>query len=417
MKNLLFVTAVLAALGLPAIVAAHFQDVQSAQVQNAQQQQPSEVAITPEEEQRGSERSREGRLLLVGGGAYGMAVLCVILFTGFSARLRDAVAKLSQRPWLLVAGYFVLFTAITAAVSLPWDVYSDYRFGHKYGLSNQNFGQWIGDWGKQFLVGLIVSLIVVELIYVALRRWTKSWWIWATAGSIPLLVLALLISPIWIAPLFNKFEPLKDARLRDEILAMAHSQGISTNDVFQVDASKQSKALNAYCAGIGSTQRIVLYDTILREMDPEEIKFVMAHEMGHYVLHHTWQLILLGTGIVLVGTLFIQYSFRRITGRFRKRLGFEDIRDVAGLPLLNLLFSICFVVIIPLVNTVSRNYEHDADVFALRLTQNNPAAVRAFIKLGKVNISETDPGPVIETIFYNHPALKNRIDFAKNFKE
>jgi len=388
-----------------------------AQSESADNRQDDRIEITPEEEQTARERANWGRILLISDALLAMALFAALAFTGLSARLKTLLAKVFRRENAVVAIYFIVFLLLYAAVSFPLDFYRGYIFRHKYGLSNQDFAAWFYDYSVGQLVGLALGVPIVLLVYFGLRKTAERWWIWVTAGSVPVAIFLMLIAPVFIAPLFNKFEPLRDERVKQEILSLAKIEGIETDDIFQVDASRQSRAINAYVNGIGATKRIVLYDTLLNQFSIDEIKFVMAHEMGHYVLGHVWKGIFLAVVGVLLGSLFVHLTFHRIVRKHKHRLGFDRITDVAGMPLIALLLSIYLSFSFPFANTFSRRYEHQADEYALRLTGLNEAAVSTFKKLARINVGELDPGPIVELIFYTHPSLKNRIEFAKSYRK
>ncbi|MGO8745648.1 MAG: M48 family metallopeptidase [Thermoguttaceae bacterium] len=226
----------------------------------------------------------------------------------------------------------------------------------------------------------------------------------------------MLIAPIWIDPLFNRFGPMQDQELEAKILAEARRAGIEGGRVFQVDKSVDTNAVNAYVTGLGHTKRIVLWDTLLAKLDQKEVLFVMAHEMGHYVLNHVIQGILVGFFAVLAGL----YAVHRMAGflirRYQGRFGFSELSDIASLPLLVLLTSVMSLVLSPVVLAYSRHTEHEADRFGLELTQNNHAAATAFVKLQQENLSNPRPGLLYTFWRGSHPSLGDRIDFANTYR-
>ena len=215
--------------------------------------------------------------------------LAIVVFSGFGATLQRWAGKAGRSPNLRVALYAALFTLVTFAGGFPLNVYAGFVREKKYGFANQTFAAWLGDRGKGLLVSVIVQGIFFVILYAAIRRLGRRWWVAGSILAVLFVILVIAIVPVFIAPLFNTFTPLKDARLRAEILEMARREGIPADEVYEVDASRQSNHNNAYVAGLLGTERIVLYDTILKHFTPREIKFIMGHEMGHYVLHHVWR--------------------------------------------------------------------------------------------------------------------------------
>ena len=267
----------------------------------------------------------------------GLALPAALLLTGFSARLRALAARLGRGRWLAtVALYGVLFTAVMSLGYLPFAWYAGFVREHAYGLSNQSAGRWLGDWAKGVMVGAVVSALVLWIPYLLLRASPRRWWLWTGLASVPLGFLALLVGPVWIAPLFDDFGPMRDRDLEARILAVAERAGIEESRVFEVNKSADTRLVNAYVTGIGGTKRIVLWDTILQRLEPDQVVFVMAHEMGHFVLHHTLAVIL-GSALLATLSLFAVHRVAgRLIGRYARRFGFDRLSDVASLPLLML---------------------------------------------------------------------------------
>ena len=199
------------------------------------------------------------------------AFLAIVVFSGFAATLQEWAGKAGRSPNRRVAIYAVLFALVTFAGGFPLDVYAGFLREKAYGFANQTFAAWLGDRGKRLLVSAIVQAIFFVILYVTIRRLGRRWWVAGSILAVLFVILVMAIYPVFIAPLFNTFEPLKDARLRAEILEMARREGIPADEVYQVDASRQSSHDNAYVAGLLGTQRIVLYDTILEQFTPREI--------------------------------------------------------------------------------------------------------------------------------------------------
>lgn len=347
---------------------------------------------------------------------WGFAVPALLLFAGFSARIRTFAQRIGKRWFPTVAIYFALFAILTFMLGLPLAYFTGFVREHAYGLSNQTAAKWWGDAGKSLLVGIIGSAVVLWIPYLMLRKSPRRWWLWTSLAAIPLLALLLVISPVWLDPLFNKFGPMKDRALEAKILALADRSGIEGSRVYEVDKSVDTEKVNAYVAGLGGTKRVVLWDTIIKKLNERELLFVMGHEMGHYVLGHTPMLIGLGFVLILIGLYSIHRLARGMIERWGDRFGFHELSDVASWPLILLLFALVNFVLTPGVMGFARHIEHQSDVFGLEITRDNHAAATAFVKLQEQNLSNPRPGLLYKLWNSSHPTLGERIDFCNEYR-
>jgi STE24 endopeptidase len=370
--------------------------------------EPSELAL----------RYHRGNIALWGlDVVLSLLVPGAILFTGVSSRIRNIAARWGRGRWLrTTALYGLLYLVLVSVVLLPFSWYAGYVRAHQYGLSNQSAGMWLGDWAKALMVGAVVIVLVLWIPYLLLRKSPRRWWLWTGMATAPLAALALIVGPIWIAPLFDRFGPMQDKALETRILALAERAGIRGTRVYEVNKSEDTKLVNAYVTGIGGTKRIVLWDTLIARLTPDQVAFVMAHEMGHYVLNHTLLIII---GAAVTATLSL-YAVHRLAGRFiaryRRRFGFDRLDDVASLPLLVLVSGLVSFVITPAVLAFSRWQEHEADRFALELTRDNRAGAETFVRLQQENLSVPRPGLLYTVWLGSHPSLASRIEFANRYR-
>ena len=217
--------------------------------------------------------------------------------------------------------------------------------------------------------------------------------------------------------MFNDFVPLEDKQLESEIVTLAEKGGIGDADIFQVDGSRQSSKLNAYVTGLFGSKRIVLYDTLIRNFSLDEIKFVMAHEMGHYVKHHLWWGLLVTVLFTLGALWLMDKTIHPVIRRFKNRFGFDSLSDMASLPLVLIFISVIFFVFQPITNSASREMERQADRYGMEMSGvSGEAAAIAFDKLSVYNLSDPDPHPLVEFWFYDHPALKKRMAFVRGLR-
>ena len=343
--------------------------------------------------------------------AWSLAVLFVILATGLSRRMREWAARVGRRQFLVAMLFFALFSVASELLEFPLTFYGGYVVPHQFDLTTQTFAGWMGDFGKAFALNLVIGSIVSALALLAIRK-IRRWWLALWIGSIPLTVFFVVIAPVLLDPVFNKFIPLQNQQLKRDLLDEASRAGIEGGRVYQVDKSKQTKTMNAYVTGLGPTKRIVLWDTLLAKMNHDEILAVMGHEMGHYVLHHVWQGLAFGVVISLIVCFLGQQFYERALGRW----GIEERGDPASLPWLLIIVTIVGFLLSPVINGVSRHFEHQADIFGLELTHFNEPMATAFVKLAEDSKQEPRPNPFIEFWMFSHPSLGRRIDFVLGYK-
>jgi Zn-dependent protease with chaperone function len=346
----------------------------------------------------------------------GLLIPAVFLYYGFSARLRTLAYRWGRR-WLpSLALYGVLFLLISAVVSLPLSYYEGFVRQHAYGLSTQTLGRWASDWAKGTALGALGLALVIGIPFWLLRRSPRRWWLYTGLAAAPLATFLLIIAPVWIDPMFNHFGRMKDRQLEQRILALAARAGISGSRVYEVDKSKDTRTVNAYVTGLGSTKRIVLWDTILQKLDQDQISFAVGHEMGHFVLGHVPTAIVVIT-LVVTGSLYIVHLMAdRLIVRFSNRFGFSSLSDVASFPLLLVLASVVSLLVSPALLAFSRHQEHEADRFGLELTRDNRAAASAFVRLQEENLAVPRPGWVYVFWRASHPPLGERVDFANEYR-
>lgn len=356
-----------------------------------------------------------GNILWIITNIWTFIITLLFLFHGFTAKLEKA-SKAIGRVWFFqIIVYLILFISIYTALSFPIDYYAGYIRPHDYGLSTQSHQKWFENYGKTYLLTVIGASLVVWIFYLLIKKSPKRWWLYSSIVAIALSIFTSLIQPIWIDPLFNQFGPMKNKELESEILALAKKAGIEHSRVYEVEKSNETTALNAYVTGIGSTNRIVLWDTTLDKMTSNQILFVMGHEMGHYVLNHV-QWSLLYSSILILLIFYLTYkSGNFLLRKFHHAFGFTDLDAIASLPLLLFLFTFFNFLSSPLTNYLSRTMEREADRFGLEITQNNEAAGEAFLVLQQKNLANPYPGPIYVFWRASHPPLGERVAFCNSY--
>jgi STE24 endopeptidase len=378
--------------------------------------QATETVAVPEPSELAIRYHRSGNVLWAVETALSLLIPAVLLFTGFSARIRTLAQRIGRRWFMVVALYALIFTLVTALLILPVAYYDGFLRQHAYGLSNQSLGRWLSEWLKGVAVSGIGLSLVLWIPYLLLRKSPRLWWLYAGLATIPIATLVLVLTPVWVDPLFNKYGPLQDRALEARILALAERAGIHGSRVYQVNKSVDTKAVNAYVTGVGGTKRIVLWDTMLAKLKPDQVLFVTAHEMGHFVLRHTLAFIL-GAAILITLSLYVVHRVAgRLITRFSSRFGFDRLADVASFPLLLLLGSLVSLVLTPVVLAFNRYQEREADRFALEITRQNHAAATTFVRLQQENLTVPRPGPLHQLWRGSHPSLGERVDFANSYR-
>jgi STE24 endopeptidase len=343
-----------------------------------------------------------------------LGVAWLLLGTRLSARMRNLAERITRLRWLQTAIYAVQYIVLVTLLTLPWSLYEGYFREHQYGLSNMSLGAWLGEQGTGLVVELILATLALVIIYAVVRKATRTWWLWGAGVAIVFAIFVATIAPVYIAPLFNTYKSLPDSPLKAQILSMARANGIPASDVYWFDASRQSKRISANVSGMFGTTRISLNDNLLHRSTPEEIKAVLGHEMGHYVLNHVYKGIVFSGIIILLGFAFVRWSFGWAERRWGARWDVRDVGDVAGLPLIMALFAIFMFVMTPVNNTITRSMEAEADAFGLNAARQPDGFAQAAVQLSEYR--KMHPGAVEELLFYDHPSGWQRIHRAMIWK-
>ena len=338
----------------------------------------------------------------------------LLLSSRISARLRDFSERVTNSKTLQVAWYSVLYLLLVYVLSFPLNVYEHFFREHQYGLATQTFFAWF----REQLIGLGITIvggtIFLIALYAVFRRAPKTWWLWGTALAVVFSFVLLCIAPVFIEPLFNTYKPLTNREISEPILAMARANQIPVKQVFEVDASRQTTRVSANVSGILGTTRIALNDNLLEQCTPPEIREVMAHEMGHYVLNHGAKLLTYLGIFILVGFALTRVLFDGAVRRWGAKWGARGIADPAGLPLLALIFSTLVFLATPFLNTVVRVTEREADAFGINTSREPDGMAKVALKLGAYR--KLNPTPLEEFIFYDHPSGRARIRMAMEWK-
>jgi STE24 endopeptidase len=354
---------------------------------------------------------------------YGFVVLWLVLQWKLAPLYRNWAEASSARRFLQVLIFAPLFTLTVDILELPIGIFQNW-IARKYNLSVQGWPSWAWDWTKGEFISVILATILTFILYAVIRRSPRRWWFYFWLISLPLLVFLIFLQPLVIDPMFHKFEPLtqKDAPLVTSLEQMVQRAGedIPPERMFWMGAAEKSNELNAYVTGLGSSKRIVVWDTTIAKLNTPQIVFVAGHETGHYVLNHIPKEL----AISVVGLFVLLYLGYRSTGWLLARRGARwDIRgmdDWASLPALLLLLGLFSFVVTPLSNAISRHFEHQADQYGLEVTHgltpdSGQVAAQAFQVLGEISLDDPTPSPWDIILTYNHPSIRDRVRFCLNY--
>ncbi|MEI9994263.1 MAG: M48 family metallopeptidase [Rhizomicrobium sp.] len=338
---------------------------------------------------------------------YALAIAGFLLWFRVSAYLRDFAERQTRSRFWQVPLYAGPYILIVTALSFPLTLFEGFFRERSYGLMNQSFAAWFGDFLTSTGLTLIAGTVVLTILYAAIRGAGRNWWIWGTAITTFFAALLIVIAPVFVAPLFNTYTPLPDSPLKRDVLALARANGIPANNIYLVDASRQSDRISANVSGFLETTRISLNDNLLKHATHDEILAVLGHEMGHYVLDHSVRLLTLMALLALVGFAFVNAAFYWAVGWFGGSWDIREIDDPAGLPVLAALGTIFLLLATPVTNAISRTTEIQADMFGINAVRRPDAFSTVVLKLSTYR--KLDPSPWEEAVFYDHPSGRTRI--------
>lgn len=355
-----------------------------------------------------------GYWLLLWGTLLSVLVNWALLHFGWSARWSAWAGRVTRRNWLRPALYAFPYILSTTLILLPWSLYTGFFRERSYGLMNLSLGGWLGEQGIDLLITLIITPLLLMALFAVVRKAPRSWWLWGTGVAVAFLTFGALISPVFIQPLFNTYKPMEAGQLRDEILAMAKANDIPADNVYVFDASKQTDRISANVAGLGPTVRIALNDNLLNRTSPEEIKAVMGHEMGHYVLGHVVESILSISAVLLALFFVLWWLTPRLLRRHAARWKVDGPADPAALPAFAVVASVFMLLMTPVLNSITRTNEIEADTFGRDVAREPDGFARVAMRLSEYR--KLEPGRLEEIIFFTHPSGYNRVRASMEWK-
>ena len=336
-------------------------------------------------------------------------VTWLIVRSGILDRLESKIGEkwMNARAFIVALVYFIVATIFT----LPWTIYADWWRETSYGRTSQPFMDWLLQLGIATIVTSLLAAIFFTGVYWLIRRTKERWWIWSSAFAAVAFTFVILLAPVLIEPLFNHYTPVPPGQVRDAVVEMAQRAGIPPSKVYMFNGSRQSNNFTANAGGVGSTARVAISDVAFKNATLDEVRAVTGHEIGHYVLKHTWWGILFNTIAAAILFLIVNRAFPWFARRFNSTASLSDPR---GLPVLMFIVALLGFLSLPIFNTFSRTLEAQADMYSLR-TENRPDALStSLVKTAEYRYPR--PGKIEEIIFYDHPSVESRVHSAMVWK-
>ncbi|MCZ2268193.1 MAG: M48 family metallopeptidase [Ignavibacteriales bacterium] len=346
-------------------------------------------------------------------GIFSFILLFLFVMLGYSLRLEEFIRFHTQNNYLVFIIYVFAIGIFSSILFAPVNFYTGFYLEHKYNLSNQTFKKYVLENLKSMMVGLVIGVPILLLFFFILNQFEDLWWLVFASAMFLISVVLSQIFPILIMPIFYKITPLNDDELKARITKLAKGAGITVQNVFSFNMSKNTKKANAAFTGLGKTKRIILGDTLLNDYTKDEIETVIAHELGHYKYKHIQKNILFGTAASFLTFFLISLLYKLSISWF----DFNNILQIAALPVLSLWAMLIGLVQTPIGNILSRKYEYEADRYAVESTLKPQSFISTLNKLTDQNLGDRKPHPFVEWFFYSHPSVKNRINALEKFAE
>ncbi|HVL43045.1 MAG TPA: M48 family metallopeptidase [Brevundimonas sp.] len=372
------------------------------------------ATLSPEDTARAISYTQGGHWLLLWGAVVSIVTAWIIIRTGVLSGIRDRLERRRKRPKLVSLLVGVMYLLMSFVLTLPWSIYQGWWREKQYGLTSQPLTGWL----TEAVIGTGISVVFMGLLIVALyfiiRHARRLWWAWGAGLTAVAVIFFLLVSPIFIEPIFNTYTPAPDGPVRDAVVELAHRTGTPDDKIYIYDGSKQSDRYTANVSGLFGSARVAMSDVMFAKgADIAEVKGVVGHEMGHYVhMHSLWMagimIVLAAIGFWLVDRLYP--LAKRVLGA--NRVG--DIADPAGLPVLVAILAVLELLSTPLQTTLIRTIEADADHFSMVHANEPDGLAKALIKTAEYRAPS--PSAIEEFIFYDHPSVENRIRKAMEWK-
>ncbi|MYL32322.1 M48 family metalloprotease [Pontibacillus yanchengensis] len=343
-------------------------------------------------------------------------VLWAVLQSAFHHTYTQIIERNFGREWVRSLVYGASLALGFQLISLPLDILG-YGMAQWADVNHQPIKDWLGEWGVKSLFFILIISGLVIVARMCMMKFRRYWWLSIWMIALPISLFLLYIQPVWIDPIFENFQPLRETAIKDEIVGMANEAGISESNIYEVNMSEKTSTFNAYVTGLGPQKRIVIWDTTIENMQEDEVLFILAHEIAHYVKNHVyWGVLgsLLFSLILLKGLAII---IPCIFQRFKRRWDLRAVTDLKSIPLLLLITSILLFATEPMYLWVSRQMELSADQYAIEHTDSLEPAIEGYRSLAVESKSDINPSLFVKWFRYTHPPIKKRIEIMKQAQE
>lgn len=372
------------------------------------------ATMSSEETERAISYTQNGHWLILWGFVVSVVVAWLIVKSGMLSGLRDRIEAKRPRPNLVVLCVAVVYSLASFVLGLPWSWWSGWRRETEYGLTSQPVAEWLGEGVLSAAIGTVLTAVLLVGIYALIRKAGRLWWAWAGGLTAVFAAVMIMISPVFIEPLFNTYTPAPDGEVRDAVVELAEATGTPSDKIYIYDGSRQSDRYTANVSGLFGTARVAMSDVMFAQgADLAEVRGVVGHEMGHYVhMHSLWM-----TGVVAILAMLAFWLADRLYPVARRWMGANhvgEISDPAGLPVLGVVIGFIMVLATPVFNTMVRTIETDADQFSLEHANEPDGLAAALIKTAEYRAPS--PSAIEEFLFYDHPSVENRIRMAMQWK-
>ncbi|KRB40016.1 MAG: M48 family metallopeptidase [Pseudomonadota bacterium] len=370
--------------------------------------------LPPEAHAKATDYTQGGHWLLLWSALVAVVVAWLVLRSGVLVGVRNKIESRKARPWLAVAAVLLVDGVLETLLTLPWTAYANWWREKSYGLTSQPLGGFLGEFTLSAVIYIVVMTLMFSLLYWLMRRTARSWWLWGGGVVAGFLIVTMVLAPVLVQPLFNTYKEAPHGEVRDAIVEMAKANGVPHDKIFIYDGSKQSNRYTANVSGLFGTARIAMSDVMFTKgADLAEVRGVVGHEMGHYVHMHTiWMSLAFGT-LALIGFFLVDRLFMPVL-RLTGAKGITGLSDPAGFPVIGILMAVLGLLASPIVSSIVRQAEVDADRYSLEHVNEPDGLAKALVKT--IEYRAATPSKLEETLFYDHPAVGSRVRMAMDWK-
>ena len=372
------------------------------------------AVLPPEAHTKATAYTQGGHWLLLWSAIVAVAIAWAVLRSGVLVRLRERLERGGPQPWRMSVAVVFVYGLIEAVIGLPWSLYSGWWREKTYGLTSQPLGGWLSEWAIDLAISAVLLSLLLSAVYAVIRRLPRTWWIWGGGITGVGFLTLMVLSPVFIEPLFNDYTPAPPGQVRETVVAMAKANGVPSDKIYIYDGSKQSNRYTANVSGLFGTARIAMSDVMFKkDADIAEVRAVVGHEMGHYVhTHSIWIMLGLST-LALIGFFMVDRLFPAVQAGV-PAAGVRGLADPAGYPILSIILTVLGLLATPLQSSIIRIAESDADSFSLQRFNEPDGLAKALVKT--IEHRAATPSRLEEVLFYDHPSVGARVRKAMDWK-